>query len=105
MKDKFLYFSDTAEGPIQLHMNGAIMSNAEFAQKFPGVKGVKYDSFSKQVGYVGREVFPVTRVIRFKKCPSLHVCNAKCMGGKIDGTCECSCGGKNHGRAGFTMSA
>ena len=24
-------------------------------------------------------------------------CNAKCMGGKVNGSCECSCGGKNHG--------
>ena len=37
------------------------------------------------------------RKIQYKSQPSLHECNAKCMGGKVNGACECSCGGKNHG--------
>ena len=37
------------------------------------------------------------RKIEYKRAPSLHKCNAKCMGGKVNGTCECQCGGKNHG--------
>ena len=38
-----------------------------------------------------------SRKIQYKSQPSLHECNAKCMSGRMNGTCECSCGGKNHG--------
>jgi hypothetical protein len=40
-----------------------------------------------------------TRVINFKSNPSRHECDARCMfaSGKTM-TCECSCGGKNHGK-------
>lgn len=39
------------------------------------------------------------RVIEYKSNPSKHACDARCTGatGKIM-KCECSCGGKNHGR-------
>lgn len=42
------------------------------------------------------------RMIEWKKNPSLHACNAKCMGGKVNGACECSCRGKNHGSSMFS---
>jgi len=36
------------------------------------------------------------RIIFYKKRPSKHKCDARCMNAK--GTsCECSCGGANHG--------
>jgi hypothetical protein len=41
------------------------------------------------------------RKIQFKSQPSMHECNAKCMSGRMNGTCECSCGGKNHGAGGL----
>lgn len=108
-KDAFLYFSDTATGAIALSPCSIPMPNAEFAAKFPSVKGMKYDGFAKRVapaiGGSWNDLYPVTRVIRYKKSPSLHVCNSKCMGGNPNGTCECSCGGVNHGRAGFTIAA
>jgi len=107
MQDKFLYFSDTEAGPVALAPSCIPMPNAEFAAKFPGVKALKFDSFAKRVapaiGGSWKELYPVTRVIRYKSCPSKHECNGKCMGGNPNGTCECQCGGKNHGRAGFTM--
>jgi hypothetical protein len=37
------------------------------------------------------------RKIEYKAFPSRHECNGKCMGGKVNGVCECKCGGKNHG--------
>lgn len=93
------------------------MRNAEFAAKFPGVKGKRYDSFSMYVGsdVAAKDVYdhqnkkwlrillPVTRVITYKSNPSKHECDARCMGatGKIM-NCECSCGGKNHGK-GFSL--
>jgi hypothetical protein len=95
------YFSDLNGETVQVeHPHG--MDNAPYAAAFPGVKGRKYDSFSRFVGYRPgtREVLPVTRTIEFKNNPSLHVCSSKCMNatGK---SCECSCGGKNHGAGGF----
>ena len=37
------------------------------------------------------------RAIERKSNPSLHECGARCMGAK-GFLCECSCGGKNHGK-------
>lgn len=76
-----------------------VMPNAEFSQRFAGIKGVRSDSFSMRVGYTAdhRGPFPVERVIAFKRFPSRHECNSRCMNGHVNGTCECACGGKNHG--------
>lgn len=38
------------------------------------------------------------REIEWKKDPSLHRCDGRCMSAK-GFSCECSCGGKNHGAA------
>jgi hypothetical protein len=81
------------------------MDNAEFAAKFPGVRGLRSDGFSKWVGYpLSGEggPLPVERSITYKSQPSRHECNSKCMNGKHNGTCECKCGGKNHGLGMFT---
>jgi hypothetical protein len=40
------------------------------------------------------------RQIEFKSNPSLHVCGPRCTEAK-GFLCECSCGGKNHGRGSF----
>jgi hypothetical protein len=82
------------------------MGNKEFAARFPGVKGMRADGYTMWVGHVttGPDLglLPVTRKIEYKSFPSRHECNAKCMGGKVNGTCECKCGGKNHGAGMFT---
>lgn len=95
-----------------IHFNGTTelecvtaMRNELFAARFPGVKGMRYDSFSMWVGLpVGQKwgadyanFVPVQRRISYKKFASKHECNAKCMNGRHDGACECQCGGKNHG--------
>lgn len=48
-------------------------------------------------GYVA-----VERSIEYKSNPSRHECDARCMNatGRMM-KCECSCGGKNHGRGAF----
>lgn len=78
--------------------------NAQFAAA-GGVKSKAnyYDGFKRMMGRAadGR-LLPVERAITYKSAPSLHVCNAKCMGGKVNGACECQCGGKNHGAGMFT---
>jgi hypothetical protein len=98
----FKYYSDL-EGEIVELSHIQPMDNKPFAEKFPGVTGFRYDGFQKYVGTAadGR-VLPVTRKIEYKRNPSLHECNAKCLNGKCNGVCECKCGGKNHGRGMFT---
>ena len=48
-------------------------------------------------GYV-----PAERVIEYKSSPSRHACDDRCLyaTGRVM-KCECSCGGKNHGRGAF----
>lgn len=105
------YFSD-ADGEARELRSVTQMRNAEFAARFPGVKGRRADGYTMWVGlpdggrvrFVGdtADYLPVTRAITYKNFPSRHQCNAKCLGGKVNGTCECQCGGKNHGAGMFT---
>lgn len=87
----FKYFSGTQE----VSFNGAIR-NSDFTVRFPNIKGVKQDSFSKFVGNYLGQVMPITRIIQYKTNPSLHKCDARCQNAK-GRICECECGGKNHG--------
>jgi hypothetical protein len=47
-----------------------------------------------------------TRTVIRKSFPSLHECDARCMNatGRTM-QCECSCGGKNHGKGMLTCTA
>jgi hypothetical protein len=76
------------------------MPNEKFAALFPGERGMRCDSFSKWAGYplagFGGPL-PVQRKITYKSFPSRHECNSKCLNGRHDGACECSCQGVNHG--------
>ena len=76
------------------------IDNAKFAAMFPGVKGRRSDGYSMLVGYpvTGKGgVLPVERVIEYKRFASKHQCGTKCLNGKVNGVCECSCEGRNHG--------
>jgi hypothetical protein len=94
---KVRYFSGTQE-------LGSVHSEA--TSRFLAIGGIKskhnaFDSFSRMVGRPidGPDaILPVTRKIFFKSNPSLHKCDARCMGA-TGHDCECSCGGKNHGAA------
>lgn len=67
-------------------------------------------STMKAGNFMGRlasgEVVTATRQIEFKRNASRHECDARCMNatGRIM-KCECSCGGKNHGRGSFVCEA
>lgn len=97
------YFADIDGQAIELVSGITTMNNVWFDRKYPGVKAIRSDSFSKRCGRAadGR-ILPVTRIIEYKARPSLHECNAKCLNGKHNGKCECLCGGKNHGAGMFT---
>lgn len=89
-------FSDWGGQAVELvgYLNG--MRNAEFAARFPGVKGRRCDSFSMWVGFEAgsRAPLPVTRSVTIKANPSRHECDARCMNatGRTM-NCECQCGG------------
>lgn len=108
---KTLYFN----GETELKSLQA-MDNKEFAQRFPGVKGRRFDGYAKWVGrpvhmtekfipglgWDKSDLLPVERVISYSARPSKHECDARCMNASgRTMNCECSCGGKNHGRAAF----
>ena len=45
------------------------------------------------------EYVKITRTVIYKTRPSLHTCDARCLHAKGKTmNCECSCGGKNHGK-------
>ena len=101
------HFSDLNGQTIELVgiING--LDNAKFEAAFPGIKGRKYDGYSRMVGRsITGELLPVTRSINYKSFPSRHECDARCMNA-TDRTmnCECSCGGKNHGKGNITCAA
>lgn len=94
------YFSGTQE----LIYSRAI-PNAEFNRRFGYVlTGKRQDGYSKFVGFAAGKtldanMLPVTRMIEYKRNPSLHKCDARCRHAKGH-TCECSCGGQYHGAGG-----
>ena len=91
---RVIYFS----GDVEIS-SITYVRNQDFAVKFPEVKGVRVDSFSKLAGWRAGDMqtlLPVTRVIDYKRAPSLHKCDARCRNAK-GRSCECSCGGKYHG--------
>lgn len=90
------YFSGTQEV-----MYPRPLKNEEFATRFPGIVAKKYDGYSMMVGYRadatkdGSEL-PITRIIKYKKNPSLHRCDARCTSARGN-NCECQCSGQFHG--------
>ena len=100
----FTYFYDTAEQVIELVSGVTTMDIKVATAKWPGVRMKKSDGYSVWVGCDANGVqWPTTRKIEMKRNPSKHICNAKCLNGSCHGTCECRCGGKNHGRGMFTQ--
>lgn len=101
------FFGDTELDFIQGLLNN------DFAAQFPNMKGRRYDGFSMMVGSpIGSPrsydhaakrwtstLLPVQRIIEYKSRPSRHECDGRCLNatGRTM-QCECSCGGKNHGR-------
>lgn len=52
----------------------------------------------------GERWVKITRAIDYKSFPSLHKCDARCENAR-GFKCECSCGGKNHGKSAFICNA
>ncbi|NIA67804.1 hypothetical protein HBA54_04300 [Pelagibius litoralis] len=81
------YFAECNGQPVQLdnvyHLGGA---------------STKASEFEGQCSVCG-ERHRAERKVEYKRFPTKHECDARCMNatGKVM-KCECSCGGKNHGR-------
>jgi hypothetical protein len=62
---------------------------------------VDYRTPKQAFGYVATDKVwvPVERTVFYKSSPSKHVCDDRCVNatGRTM-KCECSCGGKNHGK-------
>lgn len=99
---KYIYFADMNGETVQWTGTGSISNilNKEFAERFPDVtNGKRFDSFTMQVFRENDKVYPVTRVVKYKKFASKHDCDPRCTGARgRTMNCECACGGKNHGR-------
>jgi len=86
----FIFFADTAAGTISS-------------------KRADYDLGTRKQPRIwdetGRQWVRATRTVIRKSCPSLHECDARCMNatGRTM-QCECSCGGKNHGKGHVTIT-
>jgi hypothetical protein len=103
-----IYFSDLNGETVALKAIYG-MPKAEFSTRFPGIKGRRFDSFEMLVGVpeggTRADAMPVTRSIEYKSFPSRHECDARCINatGRVM-RCECSCGGKNHGKGAFNCT-
>jgi hypothetical protein len=90
----------------QKHYNGATELKGVFSSgnKLFGQPIDFVPIFVPGVGW-DRGYVPVDRTITYKSNPLRHDCDARCMNatGRIM-QCECSCGGKNHGRGAFNCS-
>jgi orotidine-5'-phosphate decarboxylase len=95
----FRYFADLDGQTIELTSAGYVesISRKEMATLFPGVKAKSYDSLAVQAKRHNGQLLPISRAIEFKKNPSFHKCDDRCLHAKGH-KCECACGGKNHGR-------
>ena len=83
---KIIYFADTAAGTVSFD---------RVDHRKDGAYGFNAGSWIK-----------TTRKVEMKSNPSRHVCDSRCINatGRIM-KCECSCGGKNHGKASFNCEA
>lgn len=98
------YFHDGTDGSVLLK-HVTTIPNDHFAKRFPGMKGMRSDAYNMLMGSPAGDptrYLPVTRRIEYKAFPSLHDCNGRCLNGKVNGRCECRCGGMNHGRGTFS---
>jgi hypothetical protein len=89
------------------------MTTYRYFTDLPNGETIRFD----RVDYRGKEGFfgwdapskawvKITRKIEMKSMPTRHECDARCINatGRVM-KCECSCGGRNHGKGTFTCEA
>lgn len=87
-----LYFNGLIElKPKSIHMQGRQLVGEPIGYEPVYVQGEGW-----KYNYL-----PANRIVRLKQNPSRHECDARCMNASgRTMNCECSCGGKNHGKGG-----
>ncbi len=87
--DRFFDFKYSLEEKLEYRSINFVMENhpQEFFQE------------NSVINYPSLEDGKFTRIIEYKRNPSLHKCDARCQNAK-GRTCECACGGRFHGHAG-----
>lgn len=99
----FKYFADIDGQAIELDRVCHNGGNSMRASSFEGYPVGFTPIFVQGAGWTKRT--PATRAVEMKSAPSRHECDARCFNatGRIM-KCECSCGGKNHGRGAFACA-
>jgi hypothetical protein len=97
----FAYFADLPNGST-IEWRGTVERGQVRA-----ARGIDNQGRGKVRGYVeGLGWVKVTRTVEMKSSPSRHECDARCLNATgLVMKCECSCGGKNHGRGSFSCEA
>lgn len=90
----FKYFNDNGPATVELVHVHHDAKGVRVGQPINFVP-----TFDRVAQKWNRVYLPVTRMIEMKARPSKHVCDDRCINatGKVM-KCECSCGGKNHGK-------
>jgi hypothetical protein len=95
---KFLYFNGLTElNPTSIQPQG---------RGFIGEPIGYVPTFDRVAKKWVHNYLPVNRKVELKSFPSRHECDSRCTNatGRTM-QCECSCGGKNHGKGAFMCEA
>lgn len=98
---RFAYFADMQDGSVVEWRDTVVRGQVRAA------RGIDHGGRGNIRGHVeGIGWVKVTRSIEMKASPSRHECDDRCLNatGRTM-KCECSCGGKNHGRGAFACEA
>lgn len=100
---RFAYFADCNGTTVQLDRIAFKGGSTKRASSFEGYPVGFTPEFVQGAGWTKRTT--ATRMIEMKTSPSRHECDARCLNATgLVMKCECSCGGKNHGRGSFVCA-
>jgi len=77
---------------------------ADYDKAWPGITPVTSQGYPMVMRLFTPDgpFLPVTRMVRYSTSPSLHSCDERCIQAKGEVlTCQCVCGGINHGTGTF----
>ncbi len=98
---RFAYFADQPDGTVIEWRDTVEHGQVRAA------RGISNNGNGDVRGYVdGLGWIKISRSVEMKANPSRHICDSRCLNATgLIMKCECSCGGKNHGRGQFAAVA
>lgn len=94
---RFAYFIDMPDGTILEWRDTIERGQVRAARGVQYREGKGFFGFHETLGSTR-----ITRCIELKANPSRHECDSRCLNATgRNMKCECSCGGKNHGRGAY----